>query len=121
VTTIVSGPSGIPYRLDVTIRGPRAKKDASLTAMLKIIDTELRIGKGKTTLSNVFLKQALFVYTDMADQPKDFQKMLKTLIGYKMLKPAEKFSPNAPVTYGLLLEKYLSWVHNIDITTARTE
>ena len=85
---------------------------------LKTLDKEIVVGNGKTTLPNLFKKAAPLSFSDLKDQPESFKKMVKLLLRYKLVKDGVAFNPTAPVTYGLLAEKYLAWSHNIDMRNA---
>jgi Trypsin-like peptidase domain len=118
IVVLLPGLRGTTYQMTINIVWPRSSKEVFIDKALKILDKEIVVGNGKTTLPNLFKKSAPLSFTDLKDQPESFKRMVKLLLRYKLVKDGATFNPTAPVTYGLLAEKYLSWVHNIDIRNA---
>ncbi len=116
IGTIITSVYGIPYRVDIMIKWPRARKEAFLQSALTTITKEIVLWKGETTLPNLFKKSANVWFKDLRDQTVAYRQKLETLVWYGLLKKWDTFAPYTPITYGLLAEKYLQMVHNINIT-----
>lgn len=118
IKAIIPSVNEVPYQINIKIAWPRASKEQFLTNAFSILQKEVAIGNGKTTLPNLFKANVGTKYTDLRDQTVAYKKKIDTLVWYNLLKKTTSFAPYTPITYWLLTEKYLHLVHNISIANS---